>query len=209
MNISKKKIVFDLVLNMIATAVPIAILQLVIYPLISQDVTVEGYGMMVTVISLLTVISNTLGNTLNNIRLLNDGKYKKKRIVGDFNQLLLRESIISLIIVGSFSIVLFRQISLIEFLLIEVIGMLMVFHSYFIVDFRLKLDYNAIVWNNVQLALGYFVGYLTFFLTGIWELVYLFGYGFSLIYIFRKTKLWRYIFVIDIWCIRQFAKLFR
>ena len=42
MNISKKKIVFDLVLNMIATAVPIAILQLVIYPLISQDVTVEG-----------------------------------------------------------------------------------------------------------------------------------------------------------------------
>ncbi len=67
----------------------------------------------------------------------------------------------------------------------------MVFHSYFIVDFRLKLDYNAIVWNNVQLALGYFVGYLTFFLTGIWELVYLFGYGFSLIYIFRKTKLWR------------------
>ena len=191
MNISKKKIVFDLVLNMIATAVPIAILQLVIYPLISQDVTVEGYGMMVTVISLLTVISNTLGNTLNNIRLLNDGKYKKKRIVGDFNQLLLRESIISLIIVGSFSIVLFRQISLIEFLLIEVIGMLMVFHSYFIVDFRLKLDYNAIVWNNVQLALGYFVGYLTFFLTGIWELVYLFGYGFSLIYIFRKTKLWR------------------
>lgn len=191
MNISKKKIVFDLVLNMIATAVPIAILQLVIYPLISQDVTVEGYGMMVTVISLLTVISNTLGNTLNNIRLLNDGKYKKKRIVGDFNQLLLRESIISLIIVGSFSIVLFRQISLIEFLMIEVIGMLMVFHSYFIVDFRLKLDYNAIVWNNVQLALGYFVGYLTFFLTGIWELVYLFGYGFSLIYIFRKTKLWR------------------
>lgn len=191
MNISKKKIVFDLVLNMIATAVPIAILQLVIYPLISQDVTVEGYGMMVTVISLLTVISNTLGNTLNNIRLLNDGKYKKKRIVGDFNQLLLRESIISLIIVGSFSIVLFGQISLIEFLLIEVIGMLMVFHSYFIVDFRLKLDYNAIVWNNVQLALGYFVGYLTFFWTGIWELVYLFGYGFSLIYIFRKSKLWR------------------
>lgn len=191
MEISKKKIVSDLLLNMIATAVPIAILQLLIYPLISRNISGSGYGMMVTAVSMLTVISNTLGNTLNNIRLLNDGKYNKENIQGDFNRILFGEVCLSFIVVSICGIIMFNEMTKAEVFLISLIGILLVLHAYFTVSFRVKLDYKAIVWNNVQLGIGYIVGYLFFLKTGKWEFVYLLGYGFSLIYIFRKSTLWK------------------
>lgn len=61
---------FDVFLNIVATAIPIAVLQLCIYPLIATNVDDEIYGLFLTQISVLTIISGSLGNALNNIRLV-------------------------------------------------------------------------------------------------------------------------------------------
>ena len=79
----KKKIVLDMFLNIIAATVPVAVLQLVVYPVTAKNIGGNEYGLMLTIYSVWIMISNSLGNVLNNIRLLYDKDYKDDK--GDFN----------------------------------------------------------------------------------------------------------------------------
>ena len=65
-----KKIVFDMFLNIVATAIPTFVLQLIILPLISGKMESQNYGLLVTILALLKIVPSTMGNVLNNIRLL-------------------------------------------------------------------------------------------------------------------------------------------
>ena len=162
MQISKRKVALDVILNMVASMVPIAVMQLMIYPLVLKETNSEEYGVMITAFSLLTVVSNTLGNALNNIRLLNQPKYKEQNIEGDFNILLLIELVINTTIIMITSKFMFKQITLIDVVLIMLIGILLNVYSYFYVVFRIALDYKAIVINNIILVVGYLLGFGAF-----------------------------------------------
>lgn len=93
-----------MVLNICATALPLMILQLVIFPLIARKEGNENYGTILTVISLVTIVSGSLGNSLNNIRLIRNQDYEKEKICGDFQLLIFAEMIVSAIVVGISSI---------------------------------------------------------------------------------------------------------
>lgn len=55
--------------------------------------------------------------------------------------------------------------------------------------FRIVLNYKSILINNLFLGAGYLFGLLIFFVFEYWQLVYLFGALFSLIYITRYSDL--------------------
>lgn len=85
----KRKIVLDMILNIVATAIPTIVLQLLILPALAWDMPDEKYGLLVTILAFLNVVPSTMGNVLNNIRLLYNNKYIEKKYEGDFNIILL------------------------------------------------------------------------------------------------------------------------
>ncbi len=187
----KKKIIFDMSLNLIATAIPTIFLQLIILPSLSRNMSDEKYGLLVTILALLNVVPSTMGNVLNNIRLLLDKEYSDNSYEGDFNLLLILLTFTNIIIVGLFTYYYEQTITVFNFAMILIVSALWLFKEYFIVAFRLKINYVAIMINNLLQVLGYVLGYAIYCICGYWQFIYLFGYLISLVYIFGHCSIWK------------------
>ena len=81
---NNKKMIFDMGLNIVAAAMPVAILQLIVYPITSRHLSEDEYGLMITMYSLWLLISNTLGTVIFNVRLIKDSVYAEKKLNGDY-----------------------------------------------------------------------------------------------------------------------------
>jgi len=167
---------------------PIAVLQIVTFPYLARVLGATAYGEAVFLISVFTIISFPFGNVLNNLRLLKSEDYKEGNLTGDFNRLLVYSILISV-----FTFLIYTtQNSLInykEIILLLIIIILALIKEYYIVSFRLTLNFKKIMVNNLLLAIGYLIGTYVFKVTGYWEYVYIIGLIISNIYIFRNTKL--------------------
>lgn len=185
----KKKFVLDSLLNIIATSIPLLILQLVTLPVVGATLGGDQYGLVVTLISLFTLLSLPFGNVLNNIRLLKDNEYKQKKITGDFNVLLAGSIIISSFMMILGTVYYEGMFSLVSIILMITISCINLLREYLLVSFRIKLNYKGILVNNIILGIGYITGTLVFYLTGYWQLIFIFGTGLSLFYIIRNSNL--------------------
>ena len=186
-----KKIILDVILNITASALPIAMLQLVIYPFVAKKIGGDEYGLMLTIYSVWIMISNSLGNVLNNIKLLRFPEYKEKEYEGDIPILLRQWTIVNSIVIfiviwlycGNFSLIhLFAGVAVATCILLK---------SYLEVGFRIELNYINILLNNFWLSLGFFIGFLIFWITDVWELIFLIGYATSCVFCIKKTNLIR------------------
>lgn len=180
-----------MLLNLIATAIPIIVMQLLILPLVARKMSEYEYGLVVTITAMLNVIPATFGSMLNNIRILRDSQYKESNIEGDFNVLLVILSIINVVLVIFLSCFYDKEISLIEMILTIITSLLWLSKEYFVVAFRINIDYLSIAINNLIQASGYIIGYILFLLNGHWQYIYIIGYFSSLVYIFMKCSLWK------------------
>lgn len=187
----KKKIVFDMALNIAATAIPTFVLQLVILPALSRYMPDERYGLLVTLLAFLNVVPSTMGNVLNNIRLLFNNEYVDEKQDGDFNFILSILAVVDIVAITVFLFYYDKELTLLNLLLIIVVSVLWLGREYFIVAFRLNINYVHILICNMLMIVGYGVGFLLFRLTGYWQWIYLFGLLFSLIYCFIKSNLWK------------------
>ena len=185
----KKQIIFDMVLNIIAVTVPVAVLQLVIYPVTARNIGSEEYGLMLTIYSVLIMVSNSLGNVLNNVRLLRDNEYEKNEEKGDFNILFLRWNIMGALIIGGAIVFYCDGFNARHLLFGLVISLFIVTKAYLEVGFRLILNYKAIVINNLLQSVGFLIGAYITVVTGIWEAIFVLGYLFSCIFCAFRTKL--------------------
>lgn len=193
MKIQNKKIrmILDMGLNTFAVGFPVAILQLIVYPYISRKINTDSYGLMITMYSVWMVLSNSLGNVINNIRLLYENEYEEKHITGDFNILLRRWEIINLLIVLALTIYYIQEFSITDIFLSLLIAAFVLLKAYLEVGFRIKLNYRSILINGLLQGTGFFLGVLTFNITGKWQFVFLFGFLFSMTYSAVRTKLLR------------------
>lgn len=185
----KKKILFDMALNIAATAMPTFVLQLLILPSLSEYMADERYGLLVTVLAFLNVVPSTMGNVLNNIRLLFNNSYIDKKQEGDFNLILAILSIIEIVILTIFMILYDKELTLVGLILTVLVSVLWLCREYFIVAFRLKINYVQILICNIVMIAGYAIGYYLFLLSGFWQFIYLFGLLLSLVYCFLKSNL--------------------
>ena len=195
----KRKIIFDSILNIFASALPILILQIIVLPVLGLHLGEKEYGVAITLISYSMLFSLPFGNVLNNIRLLMDREYKEQALEGDFNILLWLS-----VIINSFIMVLgaiFYQVSIIGILLFVIFSSFNILREYLLVSFRIQLNYKGILINNIILGIGYLIGLMIFIKIGYWQFVYVIGVILSLIYIttnsnllcekFKKTKLFK------------------
>lgn len=191
LNRGKLKVLFDMALNIAATALPIAVLQLIIYPQIAKLIGGEEYGLMLTIYSVWIMIPNSLGNVLNNIKLLRFKDYQNLGENGDIALLLYRWLSISTVIIFGVIWIYSGEFSLIHLLLGVLIAAVILLKAYLEVGFRIELNYIAILINNILLCAGYILGFILFRYTGFWEWVFLTGYLLSVLYCAAKTDLLR------------------
>lgn len=187
----KKKFIIDALLNIISTALPLLILQIFAMPLIASQEGPKSYGLIVVIISLLTLSSFPLGNALNNIRLLKNEKYKKSEVNADFPPILLGSSFFSIVLFITISLILLENLSTWNIVLQVLIVLGLLIKDYWIVAYRINLNFKGILFNNIFLGLGYLVGSVLYYIFGYWEIIYLLGLIFSLIYITATSEIWK------------------
>lgn len=154
-----KKILSDSVYNIIASILVTISIQLLVLPNLSRKLNIEQYGNVLLVYSLVQIIISTLGNTLNNTRLLENRVVSKEKSEGNFNVLIIIVSLIG----GIFWLASAKLLNIQSFSqIIILIGFTVfgVLRSYFIVIFRIKLQFKKQFIASSLLVFGYIIGLL-------------------------------------------------
>lgn len=182
----QKNIINDSLLNLIAAALPVFILQIIILPIVSKVIGIDGYGQAITLISFSTLSSLPLGNVLNNIRLLENEKYVMHKEEGDFNVLLIMSIVLNslIILLGVY----IYSTSLLDIILVIIFANFSIIREYTSASFRLRLNYKYIVFSNFLYVVGLLIGFGLFLIFKKWALIYVFGNLFSVLYNLKNTS---------------------
>jgi O-antigen/teichoic acid export membrane protein len=168
---------------------PVFILQFILLPIVAQKYDEFSYGLMLTLISLVTLSVQSLSISLTNSRLLLNQKYSDENLSGDFNIILLAYTIINIIVLSVGTVLYEGKINIVNIILILFISVIQLFRRYLLVSFRIDINYKGILLSNSILVIGYIIGMLVFVFSKTWQFIYIFGELFSLVYVVKKTNL--------------------
>ncbi|CDD57892.1 polysaccharide biosynthesis protein [Bacteroides pectinophilus CAG:437] len=179
-----KKNIKEFIYNVIATALPTLMLQLVILPIVGTRMNGDEYGLLLTIVAGVMLVAAGLGNVLNNVRMLTDSEYKKKQIFGDFGVMLA----LGTAVVFIFTLAMSKHYNVVHasnYILNIILGLTLFLKEYYIVRFWIDLDYLGILKTNALCVAGYVAGMGLFMLGASWQLIYIVGNMVASIYIFK------------------------
>lgn len=149
----------DITVNILASAIPIVIMQLILIPVFSSNNNSEDFGQFLVILTLVNILSTILGNTLNNIRLINKHE-------DDIKEYTYINTLLILIIVNMFfttTFLLVWGVKSNDILLINLWGACLLVRSYVFVYLRLELKYLLILYINIISAIILSLGSLLIF----------------------------------------------
>lgn len=185
----KFKIALDVILNLVGTLIPVAIIQLIIFPQLAKNVATENFGLIQSTMALVYLIGATLGDSLCSARLIKEQEYKKKELIGDFN-LLNIGSIMFLVIATPIILILYFKIKVISEVILSCVVMILSYCcGYFFVRYRLEINYVQIFINHIAGSAAYLAGYGIFLLLGTWQLIYIVYFMARLLHLLPKSPL--------------------
>ena len=153
----RKSIYRDIFINLVASTLCTATLNLIVYPSYAKLFSPEDYGNIFTVIGIIHLLLAVLGNCLNNTRLVLNKHEAIMNESGNYNPIVFLVSIlgstICFAIFASFQIRTF--ISSILLFLTVLFG---IARAYYVVYYRLTLDYYSQLKANLIVASGYVAG---------------------------------------------------
>lgn len=183
-----KRISSDFFINIVASFLLTGILQLVVYPCLAASINSVDYGEILTIMGIINTIIVTLGNTLNNVRLITNTKYVEEKLEGDFNLLLIYGIVVS----GFFCFFImnvFFEKSFVDIIWLSILLTLGISKSYLSVEYRLILNFRKVLFNNFFGAIGCIVGILLFKFSGFWLLPFLVSEVFQLSYCLSSSHI--------------------
>lgn len=183
-----KKIVADMVINLLGTGISLVILQLIIYPLVARMISAEEYGEMQSLISVVYLIGGTLGGALSTTRLIREFDYQENKIKADFN-LLSTGCILAIVVVMPVILNVYTNNTFDSILLTTMVTILNYSVNYLNVGLRLNLDYKAIFIDKVLTCFGYGIGFLVFSKTLTWQYIFILSALIEILYYIFKTDL--------------------
>lgn len=185
----KKKVIFDVILNMAATFIPMFALQFIILPQVALKISADSYGQLLAIMAFIYMSSSSFGSVLNNSRLIHYKRYEELKLQGDFNIILLIFQILNVIIMILGLLYYGKLLNVLTHMSLVLISSILLFNTYASVEFRINLNFKYILMNSIMLFIGYLIGFVMFLFTGYWSLIYLCGFGFNILYIIKKTNI--------------------
>lgn len=180
-----KNFIFNAAYNLIATAIPVSLLQIIILPWVARYIPADDYGLAVTIIALLNICPGVLGMALNNVRLLNDKGEGDNPNKHNFPGLVRELCVVNVVAMTALTIAYEKQFNL-SVILTVFLSVLWLLREYLIVEFQIKLQYQNILINNIILSAGYLLGFGVFHFTVQWQLIYIVGYAAAIIDLYLK-----------------------
>lgn len=185
---TKLKFIGDMMLNIIASGLPIALLNLLVYPMIVGHVGAKTYGTLTTCVGIQNFVNGIWGSSVAYTKLLHTEKEEK-----GFSLLFvinLTGGLVMNILMFWLTGCMKERISIPLLLISEVF---LIANNYLVVEYRLRLSYIKIFFTNILGCIGYLIGYGILFATGFryWEVVFVTGYGASFIYNLCSTSIWK------------------
>ena len=187
----KKRVATDMLINLIGTGLPLVALQLIVYPIVARRIDADAYGRMQSLVSVIFLISGTLGGALSTTRLIHQYDYDERERVGDFSLLNLYS--LGVVAVSTPIVIYFYlgEVDVYELILITIISVLNYAELYYEVGLRLKLNYRKIFINKLIGAVGYLLGFLIFSQTFDWHYIFISAYFLQTVYCVLNTELIR------------------
>lgn len=179
----------DFALNIAASFLSTGVMQLLLYPKLASFLGRDEYGLMLTVAGYINIITLSFGNNLCNARLIINERYRQKGIWGDF-QILLVIGLVAAAALFSFCGYLLHLPGKL-FLSALVMVLLSICMNYYLVAFRLKLDYVGNLFANLFVCIGLVVGVFVFMKLLPWPWIFSCSYVFGLWIIWRNSDIIR------------------
>jgi len=187
----KKKIFFDVILNLLATLIPMFALQFLILPQVALKIGADSYGQLLAIIAFMYLSASSFGSVLNNAKLIHYKRYEELNTQGDFNIVLVIFLILNAIIMFLGLLYYGKSLNVLTNISLILISSILLFNTYASVEFRIKLNFKNILMNSIMLFFGYLIGFALFLFTGYWSLIYLCGLGLNILFLIYKTSIWR------------------
>ncbi|MCG1021405.1 hypothetical protein [Sutcliffiella horikoshii] len=183
-----RNIINDFALNILASILLTFTTQLIAFPYISSITTIEQYGLVLLIMGLVNIIGVSMGNSLNNSRLLMQKKNDSKNLNGDYNIIFVFLVIIVTLISSVIAVFFYREINL-TVIGIVLTSVLLLFRAYYIVDFRINLNYKKNLLVSLYAVIGCLLGIAIAKMTGIWIAIFLFSELFAFIYLLFSVSI--------------------
>jgi len=179
----------DFLLNIIAALLSTGCMQLVLYPALAKQMSAADYGEMLTVMGVFNVVLLAFGNNLSYSRLLQEKNYVQQGQKGDFQ-------VLALIMMGISGLVMlvsnvYFQLPAHIILAIVAAMVLSVWKAYYIVTYRIKLEYGKNLIANLWMSVGYIVGAFVLIRFLPWPWVFALSAVAGLIYIWFSSDIMR------------------
>lgn len=187
---NRLKFIGDTLLNLVAFGLPLAILQLFILPALARTIDAEINGLILSLIALFSILPSTLGNALNNTRLLENDAAESGVDDDSYRLILLCSALADAVAVIALTWLYSKHFGW-NVVLMTISATLLLVQEYLKASYRINLNYRPIVVSAFLLSAGYVIGYLVFLLIGEWCAIYLVGQLLSTSYVVMTTDLWR------------------
>jgi len=156
-----KKLIADMAINIISFGIPIVILQFIVLPFFAASIDPDGYGLLLTLTALVSIVSEMAVGTLANVRILENENYVNKGIIGIFKTLFYILLTFSTVIVFFASKLIFGASYIDTFYLVGYYILLSI-RIYYLAGFRIENKYTSVMINNIIVSIGYIAGVVIF-----------------------------------------------
>ena len=168
----KYKFFESVTLCVIALGIYNFVTQFVLYPILNRNMGDETFGNVLTLISVLSVVSMSVGVGTNYSRLANKPRFETFN--GDYNRFLC-VALIPITVIPVVSLFFFENASPLSFVFLPLLSVSIMLRYYSEAEFRLQTNYRKNFVFYIILTVGSLLGLVFFKLTKSWETVILTG----------------------------------
>ncbi len=187
-NMDKKKPIINLIYSVLGLVVFNGIIQFVLYPFLNRKLGDDSFGIVLSLLSVLSIISCSIGCAVNNTRMVFVNEDKSEN--GDYNIIILVFNIIGIFVITIF-LAFFKQLSFLNVIFLNILMFLTSFRYYADVEFRKNLKYLSFLIYYVLIGVGYALGCLLYYVFPVWEVSMITGELLALSYVLFKGNIFK------------------
>ncbi len=180
----------NLFLSIAATAIFNMVIQFLLYPFFERNLGTEKYGVALSILSIIAIVSGTIGVSANYSRMITSSNKSIDYTNGDYNVITLTLSAVC----GVAGVLYLRYLgisSLLPTLLFVLLIIITAFRYYSDVEYRMKADFLRYMLFYIAISVGYVLGMFVYRLTDEWMLAFLLGEVIGVAFVFFGGTIYR------------------
>lgn len=191
---SNKRKIKDLSMSIGAIAIFNMVIQFAMYPFLERNLGPEGYGVALSVLSVISILSGTLGTSASYSRMVTCADTSIDYTNGDYNIIILVLSALCGI-GGVFYLSYIGISSMLSAIIFFVLIIITSFRYYSDVEYKMNTAFFRYMLFYSIISIGYIIGLFVYRITGEWLLAFLIGESLGIAFvtiwgtIYRKNLL--------------------